>query len=281
MTAVTFEEFLAGLQNIRDHDKRGAEPLLGDAKAAADALVGLPKVDRESLAQLVRMNPEWVPLLGSCINLSKEQLKSQLRHHAGCAGWISLARREPEKLIAVLDSHFGLVSAIAEQRNRPWGFADVLAERVRWSQRIAAGSVDRGRRLEDVAEGVLRELNLTYEMRTRFVGLGGQVGSCDLAIPAGMKAAQIVCAVKGFDSTGSKLTDALREIKHMADVRLPQQYVYAFVDGIGWNRRQSDLRGIYELFAAKRIDGLYSLARLDAFRSDLRTAAYRLNLLPS
>ena len=80
-------------------------------------------------------------------------------------------------------------------------------------------------------------------------------------------------AAKGFDSTGSKLTDAVREIEEMADVRLPRQYVMAVVDGIGWKNRAADLRRIYALWQSQQIDGLYTLASLDRFRTDLTDAA--------
>lgn len=83
----------------------------------------------------------------------------------------------------------------------------------------------------------------------------------------------IVCAAKGFDSTGSKLGDAVREIEAMAAVRAPTQFVLAVVDGIGWHRRESDLRRIFELASSGRIDGLYSLAMLDDFRRDVARAA--------
>ena len=65
----------------------------------------------------------------------------------------------------------------------------------------------------------------------------------------------------------------------MANVRLPTQFVMAAVDGIGWKSRTADLRRIYELRAANRIDGLYSLNSLGDFRSDLEDAARRLGLL--
>jgi hypothetical protein len=65
----------------------------------------------------------------------------------------------------------------------------------------------------------------------------------------------------------------------MADKREARQYVMAVVDGIGWKRRQGDLRRIYELCERGSIDGLYTLASLDAFRSDLQDAARRLRLL--
>ncbi len=45
--------------------------------------------------------------------------------------------------------------------------------------------------------------------------------------------APIAVAAKGFDSTGSKLTDSVREVEAMADVRLPTQFIMVVIDGIG------------------------------------------------
>jgi hypothetical protein len=83
----------------------------------------------------------------------------------------------------------------------------------------------------------------------------------------------IAVAAKGFDSTGSKLTDAVREIEEMTDVRLPTQFVMVVIDGIGWKSRIRDLRRIYQLWEARQIDGMYTLGSLDAFRRDLENAA--------
>ncbi|MFV0634905.1 hypothetical protein [Demequina sp.] len=83
----------------------------------------------------------------------------------------------------------------------------------------------------------------------------------------------LVVAAKAFDSTGSKLTDAVREIQEMADVRMPRQYVMAVVDGIGWKSRVADLRRIHRLRETGAIDGMYTLAPLDVFHDDLEEAA--------
>jgi len=64
----------------------------------------------------------------------------------------------------------------------------------------------------------------------------------------------------------------------MAEKRLPTQYVMAAVDGIGWKNRLNDLRRIYDLWAANKIDGLYTLATLGQFRDELQAAARRLGL---
>lgn len=141
------------------------------------------------------------------------------------------------------------------------------------SRRRATQAVGRGRGLEDEVEAVAVSLGLSYKTRTKFVGRAGREAPCDLAIPDDGDKALIVCAVKGFDSTGSKLTDAFREIESMAEVREARQFVYAVVDGIGWLSRQADLRRIHALAANRSINGLYSRAQLAAFRADLVQAA--------
>ncbi len=179
----------------------------------------------------------------------------------------------------MLDKNYDAVRLINEQRTRTYDFGDVLVARA-GTRRTATDAGATGRRVEDEIEGVARDLGLPCATRTRFEGRNGLTAPCDLAIPAGGAEARIVVAAKGFDSTGSKLTDAVREVEEMAEKRLPSQYVMAAVDGIGWKSRVKDLRRIHDLFETKQIDGLYTLTALGAFRTDLEAAAKRLGLLP-
>jgi hypothetical protein len=127
--------------------------------------------------------------------------------------------------------------------------------------------------LEDRIEAIAVELGLTYETRTRFKGLFSRTAPCDLAIPAGGAAAQIVVAAKAFDSTGSKLTDAVREVEEMAEVRKGNQTVMAVIDGVGWLSRANDLRKIHTLWSNGEIDGMYTVSTLDRFKADLENGA--------
>jgi hypothetical protein len=124
-------------------------------------------------------------------------------------------------------------------------------------------------------------LDLPHQLRTQFVGTAGRLAPCDVAIPGGGASTLIAIAVKGFDSTGSKLTDATREVESMADLRQPRQYIFAVVDGIGWHGRKSDLRRIYNLWVEHRIDGVYTLSRFGELREELKRAADRLGLSTS
>lgn len=273
MRALKFEEFLRNLSDLtaRREGPLVPPPVAKQAQAVAQALRRLKVLDHGSVAELVKQHPEWVPLLAASVRIGDEQLKRQLRHGLGTSGWVTLARKRPIDLVAFLDEQFGLLAAIGEERKRSWTFGDVLAERYLLSRRRASGAVKRGRAVEDAVEAVVKELGLEYRMRSKFVGSGGQEAPCDLAIPQDGANAQIVIAAKGFNSTGSKLSDAVREIETIASVRLPTQFIFVVIDGIGWLGRQADLRRIYKACAEKRIDGLYSLATLDDFT--LRPAA--------
>ncbi|MFE9422700.1 hypothetical protein ACFYNO_07045 [Kitasatospora sp. NPDC006697] len=275
----TFDEYLRSLSRLTEHvDPTLETPDSLLIRAAGDALDQLPLVTREVLADWVRTHPEWCHVLGLAVGLPQEKFKNNLKQLFGTSGWITLARLRSEELIERLDEEFGLVAAVAAQRRRTYTFGDLLAERG-GGRRSATRAGTSGRSLEDRIEEIARDLGLPYAVRTRFTGTANRSAPCDLVLPSGGARAEIAVAAKGFDSTGSKLTDAVREVKEMAEVRQPRQYIFAVVDGIGWLSRQSDLRSLHQLWADREIDGLYTMATLDRFEQDLATAARRSGLL--
>ncbi len=247
-------------------------------RAIADQLAALPTIDQATLAEFVANHSDAVPILALAVGLSRERLKNVLRHHLGSSGWVTLSRERAGDVVAMLDQEYDLVRLVGEQLHRSYDFGDVLVARA-GTRRTAAAAGVTGRRVEDEVEAVADLLGLPHQTRTRFQGRGGATAPCDLASPSGGSDAKIVVAAKGFDSTGSKLTDAVREIEDMANVRLPTQFVMAAVDGIGWKSRAADLRRIYDLRHGDRIDGLYTLNTLGEFRADLEEAARRLGLV--
>lgn len=276
MTAQLWEEFLASvgrLGGILELDDAAA----GAIREVADHVRDLEAVNREALSSFIASKPERVPLLALTIRLSQEQLKNILRHHLGTSSWTKLARERPDEVIEMLDTEFGLIARVERDRHEVWGYSHILAERY-MSRLKASGAITRGRDLENAVEAIVTELGLPHDMRTRFAGRGPDDAPCDLAIPAGGQSAEIVVGIKGFDSSGSKLTDATREILSMAEVRKPTQFVFVVVDGIGWKSRQSDLKKIHALWDQGRIDGVYTTQGLGAFRDALIEAAARRNL---
>ena len=275
---VPFEAYLASLGHLTGHvDPTASTPEAEEIRAAAHDLARLPQIDADTLTEWVANNPKQVPVLGLVVGLGQERLKNVLKHRFDTAGWSTLARTRPGELVEWFDSDYDLIRSLTVQQARDYEFSDVLVARA-GTRGTAARAGQSGRDVEDEIEAIATDLGLPSQTRTRFTGRNGRTAPCDLVIPNSTDAA-IVVAAKGFDSTGSKLTDAVREIEEMADVRLPRQYVMAVIDGIGWKSRQSDLRRIHSLWVTQQIDGMYTLATLDQFRADLQQAARLRGLL--
>jgi hypothetical protein len=274
----TFDEYvgsLAQLTVIADPTVETKDAAV--LRAAAASLTMLDEVTADTLEAWIGDHPDWAPALGLTVGLSQEKLKNVLKHHFETAGWVTLARTRPHDLIAMLNDEFNLVQLVESQRNKAYTFGDILVARGGTRGTATQAGVS-GRKVEDEIEAIAAALSLSYETRTRFVGRGGRSAPCDLVIPDADNAS-IVVAAKGFDSTGSKLSDAVREVMEMADVRTPRQYVLAVIDGIGWKSRGADLRRIYDLWASDQIDGMYTLADMSRFSLDLAQAARLRGLL--
>ncbi|MGH2859106.1 MAG: hypothetical protein ACRDMJ_16650, partial [Solirubrobacteraceae bacterium] len=240
MTVPTFEQYVATLSAV-DTAISGGDPLaLSLCQLATDAIQAARPLTGNKLAKILEEDPHLAPVLAAAAGLSQERFRSWLTHHFDTGGWVKLAQTDARALAGAFDRELDLVNVLEAQAARQWTWADVLARTMAPRQR-AASSVKQGRALEDAVERIISELDLTFTARTRFNGTGGQTGPVDFAIPSGGADTLIAVAVKGFDSTGSKLTDAATEIETMADVRQPRQYIFAVVDGVGWLRRKNDL----------------------------------------
>lgn len=272
------QAYLARLRRITTH----VDPTLDSEAAtaireAADSLDALPVADRRTLTDWVMSHPKDVYTLGLAVGLSQEKLKNLLRAEFNTSSWLKAGTNDPGAVVGWLDDEFGLLAALDAQRGRDYTFGDVLAARGTTRQ-TASSAGTAGLLIEDAVESIVRDLGLPYKMRGRFVGRNGETGPADLAI-ADFTSAMITVACKGFDSTGSKLTAAVMEVEAMAQVRFAHQYVFAVVDGIGWNSRRGDFRRMFALYESRKIDGLYALADLEEFRVDLERAARRAGLL--
>jgi hypothetical protein len=277
VTAPSFDEYLATLSAVAPPSAVGEPEALELCVRVTEAISRLDHIDRASLNQLVASEPETLLVLAAVVGLSQERLKTWLQSNFDTAGWVTLGRRRPGDVVEAMDQQFDLVGLLTAQASRGWTWADVLARGMSSRQR-AGSAIAQGRALEDEVEAVIEALGLEFQARTRFEGSGGGTAPADFAIPGGGADALITVAVKGFDSTGSKLTDASREIEEMAKVRKPTQFIFGIVDGHGWLRRKPDLRRIHRLWENNEIDGLYSRSSLREFDAALQLAARRVGL---
>jgi hypothetical protein len=275
----SFEEYVASLGALTAHVDPTLENEEGRLiKGAAEELAGLQTITQETLASWVAAQPSGsgVGVFGLVVGLSQERLRNSLRHGLGSPAFGKLARENPLGLVAYMDAEYSLLSLLEAQRHRQYDFGDVLVARA-GTRALATRAGQAGRQLEDEIEEIAKNLGLPYQTRCRFEGRTA-TAPCDLALPAGDSEAQIVVAAKSFGSTGSKLTDAVREIEEMALVRKPTQFVFAVIDGIGWKGRINDLRRIYNLWFSGQINGMYTIASLGQFQEDLAEAAEILRL---
>lgn len=276
--AIQFEDYLSSLSRLTPYvDPTTPTPETEGLRSAVVDLESLDTVSVESLTDWVNHNPHWAYVFGLAVGLSQEQLKNSLKSSLGTSGWITLARKRPADLVNFFEEEFELVQALASQSGRTYDFADVLIARA-GSRVTAARSQSAGRMVEDRITDIAQDLGLPYVARSSFVGRDGDNKPADLLVPS-VADAKIIVAAKGFDSTGSKLTDAYREIADVANHRFAHQYVFAIVDGIGWHSRLADLRRIHDLWVNGKIDGMYTLSSLDQFRADLQDAAHRARLI--
>lgn len=275
-----FQDYVDSLGRLTEHvNPLTPTPESVEIQTAAATLETIQEVTVASLAEWARSHPSDVYILGLVAGVGRERLKNVLRHRLGSSGWLTLARNRSTELVTMLDEEFDVVRSLTVQQGRSFDLGDVLVARA-GTRQLATSSGISGRSVEDRIEAVAKDLGLQYQTRTRFIGRQGRTAPCDLVVPSGPNAL-IGVAAKGFDSTGSKLTDAVREIEEMADVRKANQYVMAVIDGIGWKSRQSDLRRLHSLWTNGDIDGMYTLATLEHFRDDLAEAAKLRGLLPA
>ncbi len=256
---------IAGVLDLETPDRGLVDRVIG-------ALVEAEAVNEEAVSRLIAGESGAILVVAVAAGMAQEQLLNQLRYRFGTSSFARLSREKPDG-VAAMFAEMGALERVAAGRERAWTYADVVHDRL-VSRSRAGRAIARGRALEEV----VRAQGFRYAMRTRFIGRGRADAPCDLAVPGAGADARIVVAIKGFDSTGSKLSDAVREIEQMAEIRRPDQYVYAVVDGIGWLRRRRDLERAHQLWVDRRIDGMYRQDTLGEMAASLGDAAARLRL---
>lgn len=90
----------------------------------------------------------------------------------------------------------------------------------------------------------------------------------DFAIPSKVHP-KIVIEAKGFEATGSKLTDFLGDVMKIIEAKESRTYFFVVTDGRGWRNRPSDLNHLIKRQHDKDIDMIYTTSRLAQLARDV------------
>lgn len=220
-----------------------------------------------------RTNPIFLDVCRLFIGRAQEPVAHEICAKLGrsSGNWGDLkktARRDPAKMAAVMVS-LELPGLIADQLNRVWRAQDVLVERYQLTRGRAMSGQSRGRSLENDVDRVLAELGIGCEKRKTFTGREGKTAKCDFAVPS-KNHPKVVIEAKGFEATGSKLTDFLGDVLKISEAKAYHMYFFVVTDGRGWHNRESDLKRLIGFHHDGLIDMIYTRARLAELGRDVK-----------
>ena len=224
-----------------------------------------PELDASALATLLKEQPLALDILRLLAAEGQEPMAHRICDVLGGKrrGWDALralARKSPDEMATALAA-IGMPERVREQVWRQWTIADVLIDRYKLGRGRAIAGQSRGRGLENEVEAILRGIPVPFESRVTFTGAGGVTAKCDFAIPA-RDEPLIVIEAKGYEATGSKLTDFLGDVLKIKQAKGYHMYLFVVTDGRGWFNRQSDLKRLIGLHEKGIVEMIYTRARL-------------------
>lgn len=178
------------------------------------------------------------------------------------------AKQNSSELAKALVKDLGLIDIISNELFHEWKYFEVLIERYKYQRGRAIKGQKRGRSLEDDVEKMLEETGLPFDKGGNFISKKGLEAKADFSIPSRFNP-KIVIEVKGYEATGSKLTDVLGDILKITQAKDSDMKFYLVTDGIGWFRRLSDLRHIVKLQNDGYIDMIYTRKTLPKLQEEL------------
>jgi hypothetical protein len=264
---VALDELLAELSELpAEWMDEQAAALVTHIKLSVDALRALGRpVTTDDLAAALREKPEFLDVCRLFLGKGQESVAHMLCGQLGGQhlGWTALrkqAGRDPVKMATALTA-LDMPAVIDQHLSRRWEAEDILVERYKMSRGRAIAGQHRGRALEDEVAAVLTTAGVPFVPRVTFTGKEGQKAKCDFAIPTKAQP-RVVIEAKGFEATGSKLTDFLGDILKIGQAKGYHMYFFLVTDGRGWHNRVSDLRKIVEDHQKGLIDMIYTRHRL-------------------
>lgn len=229
------------------------------------AYLGTELPTQEDLAREFSRQPNFLDVCRLFFGHSQETVAHMICEQLECksTGFVNLrklAQKEPLRMASVM-VELELPELIHNYTTRQWTTKDILVERYKMSRGRAIAGITRGRGLEDEVEKVLNEAGVRFERGVTFTGKKGQTAKCDFCIPT-KHHPKIVLESKGFEATGSKLTDFLGDVLKIVQAKESHMYFFVVTDGRGWHNRQSDLKRLIEFHEDGDVDMIYTRARL-------------------
>lgn len=248
--------------------------LIGQIPAILDRFRALgPAITVSDLTTLLEEEPLTLDVCRLLTGRGQEPMAHDICGALGLTSgnWKALrarTRRHPEEMASALDQ-LGMPELIRTEISREWTIDDVLIDRYKMGRGRAIAGQSRGRGLENEVQRILEAAGVPFETRVTFVAPNGVTAKCDFAIPA-REHPKIVVEVKGYEATGSKLTDFLGDVLKIKQAKSYHTYVLVVTDGRGWHNRKSDLKRLVELHHDGTIDMIYTRARLPQLTDDVR-----------
>lgn len=206
------------------------------------------------------------------LGVSKDTFTALVREARGSAG-TGVKAYSADKATFIADiEKTGVLDAMATESNRVAVWSDVLVERLRSGRGSAISGQRRGRDVEDFVEAIVERVfgAGNFQMRCTFTGVRGRTAKCDFAIP-GKASPRILIESKGYNATGSKMTDILGDVGKIVEAKRADTAFLFFTDGLTWKQRRSDMKKLVEYQNNGDVTRIYTFAMADQFEADLMT----------
>ncbi|PZX21347.1 DpnII restriction endonuclease [Rhodobacter capsulatus] len=267
------------MDNLSPLDVEWMDETAAAAIAAVSSIEKKPIYGRDDIASLLDGDFDRGILCARLfLALSKDSMVTELRRELGKGGiGVTRYKAEPEAYLAALE-RLTLPDAMAKAINYEPVWSDILVERLRSGRGSAIQGQKRGRGLEDFAEALVKDVfGDAYETRCTFTGADQKTAKCDVAIPNKSRP-RIVIEVKGYNATGSKMTDIIGDLDAIIDAKRHDTTLLFVTDGMTWAARTSDLKKIVDRQNQGKIARIYTTKMREDLLADLKTLKQTMGL---
>ena len=272
---LTLEELLEQIERIPAEWVNAVGRRVVEAIPRVIEHIGDRPLDQGLIEGLLREESYALDVFRLFLDLSQDVLANEVNARGIKGDFDSIRRKcfQHAAEIAEVLVELGVLDAIEAHRAREWTLEDLLIERYKQTRGRAIRAQKRGAALEEAVEELLRELQeeigLTYDKGRNFISRSGREAKADFMIPS-YNEPQIVIEAKGYEATGSKLTDVLGDVLKILQAKDPETRFFFVTDGIGWYRRLSDLKKLVEHHQRGEIEMIYTRKTLPQLKEEIR-----------